>query len=281
MARRSLVWSLLLFYPSIILLIYQTCSEFFSSDGLPITFKFLAAFLELYFRFCGLSPCSIDLDDRTTMHFWTTNQRRPDKPDLVMIHGYGGSALWQFLGQVGPLSRAFNVHLPDLLFFGKSHTKWAERSDIFQAKCLAEGMRRLGVNRYSLYGISYGGFVAYRLAEMRPEEVAKVVIVSSAIIWTEDQKRDLLIRNGRDALEILLPETPSDLRLLVSLSTYKSDPFKWVPDFILSRFVQVIEFLFYFILFLKCFDDRLIILLILVCDWFFALLKRNFKCVDE
>lgn len=112
---------------------------------------------------------------------------------------------------------------------------------MFQAKCLAEGMRRLGVDHYSLYGISYGGFVAYRLAEMCPEEVAKVVIVSCGIIWTEDQKRELLIRNGRDALEILLPETPSDLRLLVTLSTYKSDPFKWVPDFVLSRFVQVIS----------------------------------------
>lgn len=228
-----------LFYPSTLSSILHTfLSDLLTHNGLPILVKLLGTILGIYFRFCGLSPRTFDLDDRTTVHFWTADQRRPDKPDLVMVHGYGGDSIWQFLGQVGPLSKAFNLHLPDLLFFGKSYTKWPDWSEVFQAKCVVEGLRRIGVGRYALYGISYGGFVAYQMAAMCPQEVEKVVIVSSGIVWTEDQKRELLIRNGRNALEILLPETPNDLRLLVSLSVYKSDPFKWVPDFILTKFVQ-------------------------------------------
>ncbi|PON88938.1 Alpha/beta hydrolase fold [Trema orientale] len=236
----SKLWSLPSFYLLSIWAIYKhLVSGLVQSNGVPILVKLIEIFLGLHFRFHGLSPCTIDLDDQTTMHFWTANHRRFDKPDLVMVHGYGGNSIWQFLGQVGPLSKAFNLYLPDLLFFGKSHTKQSDRSEIFQAKCVVEGLKRLGLNRFSLYGISYGGYVAYRMAEMCPEEVEKVVIVSSGIVWTEDQKEELLYRKyGRNGLEILLPESPRDLRLLVNLSVYKFDPLKWVPDLVLRKFVQ-------------------------------------------
>lgn len=215
-----------------------------SNNGVPIFVRLIEVFLGLYFWFCGLSPCTVDLDDQTTMHFWTANHRRFDKPDLVMVHGYGGNSIWQFLGQVGPLSKAFNLYLPDLLFFGKSYTKRSDRSEVFQAKCVVNGLKRLGLNRFSLYGISYGGYVAYRMAEMCQNEVDKVVIVSSGIVWTEDQKDELIYeKHERNALEILLPETTRDLRLLVNLSVYKFDPLKWVPDLILRKLLQVTNFL--------------------------------------
>ena len=233
--------NLLSFYLSSICAIYKhLIPGLFNSNGVPILVKLIEIFLRLYFWFCGLSPCTVDLDDQTTMHFWTATHRRFDKLDLVMVHGYGSNSLWQFLGQVGPLSRAFNLYLPDLLFFGQSYTKRSNRSEVFQAKCVVEGLKRIGLNRFSLYGISYGGYVAYRMAEMCPEEVEKVVIVSSGIVWTEDQKEEFLYRKyGRNGLDILVPESPRDLRLLVNLTMYKFDPFKWVPDLVLRKFVQV------------------------------------------
>ena len=244
-----MAWSkflnLLSFYLSSIWAIYEhIITSSVNSNGVPILVKLIEIFLRLYFWFCGLSPCTVDLDDQTTMHFWTTNHRRFDKPNLVMVHGYGGNSIWQFLGQIGPLSKAFNLYLPDLLFFGKSYTKRSDRSEVFQANCVVEGLKRLGLNRFSLYGISYGGYVAYRMAEMCPEEVEKVVIISSGIIWTEKQKEELLYKKyGRNGLEIVLPQSPHDLRLLLNLSVYKFDPLKWVPDLVLRTFVQV-SFLF-------------------------------------
>ncbi|XP_062086813.1 uncharacterized protein LOC133793489 [Humulus lupulus] len=241
MARLSFLNFFSLYLSSIWAIYKHLFSSLLNTNGVPILVKLMEICLGLYFWFCGLSPCTVDLDDQTTMHFWTVNHRRKNKPDLVMVHGYGGNSIWQFLGQVGPLSQAFNLYLPDLLFFGKSYTKRSDRSEVFQAKCVVEGLKRLGLNRFSVYGISYGGYVAYQMAQMCPDEVEKVVIVSSGIVWTEDQKQELLHKkHGRYGLEILLPENPCDLRLLVNLSVYKFNPLKWVPDFVIRKFVQAI-----------------------------------------
>lgn len=123
------------------------------------------------------------------------------------------------------------------MFFGKSYSNRKERTDAFQAKCVCDGMRKLGVEKFSVYGISYGGFVVYRMAEMEEEMVEKVVIVSSGIVYTEEQKSEYLEKIGRNVVEILVPEKPEDIRTLCRLSMYKSDVSKWLPDFFLRGYI--------------------------------------------
>ncbi|KAL4309930.1 hypothetical protein GQ457_01G047380 [Hibiscus cannabinus] len=200
---------------------------------------FMDSILSLYFRSCGLSPIAVDLDDQTTLHFWVTNHRRFDKPTLVMVHGYGGNPLWQFIYQVGPLSPRFNLFIPDLLFFGKSFSKSPIRSDLFQAECLLNGLGKLGVDRFSVYAISYGGFVGYRMAEMRPDAVERVVIMSSGLLYSDEQRAAQLSEIGRHPSEILVPKKPDDLRLLVNLSMCKENALNWVPDFLLRQFITL------------------------------------------
>ncbi|XP_011035722.1 PREDICTED: uncharacterized protein LOC105133422 [Populus euphratica] len=227
------------FYLSTAMAIFRYLQTgFFCLKGIPIFFTIVDTVVSLYFRLCGLSPFTVDLDDQTTMHFWTSNHRRFNKPNLVMIHGYGGDARWQFVYQVGSLSQNFNLYVPDLLFFGKSSSKRSGRTDTFQARCLAECLKRLGVDRFSVYSISYGGFVAYRIAEIFPEEVEKVVIVSSGIGSSDDQIEEQIKKIGRDPAAILLPEHPQDLRLLVNLSVYKCKPLRWLPDIFLREFIN-------------------------------------------
>ncbi|GMH14218.1 hypothetical protein Nepgr_016059 [Nepenthes gracilis] len=197
--------------------------------------------LSVYFYNCSLSPCRIELDDQTTVHYWTPRTRHFNKPNLVVIHGCGGNPKWQFVRQVGRLSEAFNLFLPDLLFFGKSHTERSERSDYFQAKCVGDGLRRLGVGRFSVYGISYGGFVAARVAEMWRDEVEKVVIVSCGIVFSEEQREKRLREIGRSMVELFVPEKASDLRPLISLCFSKLHPLMWVvPDFVLRDFFMAL-----------------------------------------
>ncbi|KAL5822362.1 hypothetical protein ACOSQ4_020262 [Xanthoceras sorbifolium] len=207
----------------------------------PIIVPFIDKLMSMYFRLCDLSPCTVDLDDQTTLHFWTPNHRKFNKPTLVIIHGYGGTSRWQFLYQVRSLAVGFNLYVPDLLFFGKSRTSNSDRSDAFQAKCLVQGMRRLGVDRFTVYGISYGGFVAYRMAEIHPQEVEKLVIVSSGIGYSENQKQKHLENIGRDISGILVPESPQDLRLLVTLAFSNHGYMKWIPDFLLREFINVMH----------------------------------------
>ncbi|XVE88625.1 hypothetical protein DITRI_Ditri19aG0084700 [Diplodiscus trichospermus] len=236
----SKLWHVISFYLSTALAIFRNLLLYILNlNQSPFLTKFMDTILSLYFRLCDLSPCAIDLDDQTTIHFWVPNHRRFNKPSLVMVHGYGGNSLWQFLYQVGPLSRKFNVYIPDLLFFGKSYSKSPNRSDLFQAECLSDGLKRMGVDRFSVYSISYGGFVAYRMAEMHPDTVEKIVIVSSGILYTDDQRVKQLRKIGRHPSEILVPKNPHDLRLLVNLSMYKQNSLYWLPDFLLREFVTM------------------------------------------
>ncbi|XVF74321.1 hypothetical protein PTKIN_Ptkin13bG0101100 [Pterospermum kingtungense] len=234
------LWHLISFYLSTALFIFRNLLHYILNlNRSPFLTIFMDTILSLYFRLCDLSPCAIDLDDQTTIHFWVANHRRFNKPSLVMVHGYGGNSLWQFLYQVGPLSRKFNVYIPDLLFFGKSYSRSLNRSDLFQAKCLSDGLKRLGVDRFSVYAISYGGFVAYRMAEMNPDAVEKVAIMSSGIVYTDDQRAEQMKKIGRHPSEILVPKNPNDLRLLVNLSMYKQSSVYWFPDFLLRQFITV------------------------------------------
>ncbi|CAB4272286.1 unnamed protein product [Prunus armeniaca] len=83
------------------------------------------------------------------------------------------------------------------------------------------------------------GYVAYWLAEMYPELVEKVVVVSCGVGMTEEQKREQINKVGSNALNLLVPESAHDLRLLVNLTMHKPGPSKWVPDIFLHGFINV------------------------------------------
>ncbi|KAM4099747.1 hypothetical protein ACB094_05G015300 [Castanea mollissima] len=225
------------YYFCILLSILQCTVSVLSNLG-RVFISFLDTMLSLNFRLCSMSPCTVSLDDQTTMHFWTPNHRQLNKPTLVLIHGYGGNSRWQFFTQVWPLSRSFNLYVPDLLFFGESYTNWTDRSELFQARCIREGLKRLSVNKFSVVGISYGGYVTYRMAEIYQDEVEKVVIMSSGICYTDDQKEEQLKKIGRNVFDLIVPEKAQDMRLFMNLCIYKSSPFKLIPNFFLMGFVQ-------------------------------------------
>ncbi|XWS16556.1 hypothetical protein CRYUN_Cryun34aG0098700 [Craigia yunnanensis] len=206
--RSAKLWHVISFHLSTTLVIFRNLLLYILNfNQSPFLTKFMDTILSLYFRLSDLSPCAIDLDDQTTIHFWVANHRRFNKPSLVMVHGYGGISLWQFPYQVGPLSRKFNVYVPDLLFFGNSYSKSLDRSDLFQAKCLSDGLKRLGVD--------------------------------SGILYTDDQRVDQLRKIGRHPSEILVPKNPDDLRLLVNLSMYEQSSLYWLPGFLLRQFITM------------------------------------------
>ncbi|CAA7056625.1 unnamed protein product [Microthlaspi erraticum] len=230
-------------YLSIVLTLFQRL--FSRLFDFPILVQIADSFLSLYFlAFCDLRPVTVDLDDgETTVHFWISGHRRISRPNLVMLHGYGGNSKWQFVYQVSDLSKSFNLFIPDLVFFGKSYSKNSDRSVEIQARSIVGGLRKLGCvegGGTSVYSISYGGFVACKMVEMWPEMVEKLVIVSSGVGFTQQQKTAEMKKHGGDCSKMLVPKTPMDLRMLVKISMNTGLAFvDWVPDFILSQFIEV------------------------------------------
>ncbi|XP_022751774.1 monoacylglycerol lipase ABHD6-like [Durio zibethinus] len=208
------------------------------------SFLSIVSLYGIYLRRCfatsGLTSQSVDIDDETTIHLWAP---KPDqtaqeqKPALLLLHGFGPSAMWQWRRQVQFFTSYFHVYVPDLIFFGNSTTKSEERSEIFQAASFGKLMEKLQVKKYHVMGTSYGGFVAYHMAKLCPDKVEKVVIASSGVNMRKADNTALLKRGNLENIEeIMLPETATQLRTSIRLAVSKR--FNIIPEFLLNDFVN-------------------------------------------
>ncbi|KAL5217835.1 hypothetical protein ABZP36_018519 [Zizania latifolia] len=188
----------------------------------------------------GLRPVHLRLPGphATTLRVWCPASPS-SKPPLLLLHGFGGDAKWTWARNLPLLSRHFHVYAPDLLFFG-AHSRSASplRTVAFQARCAADAMRLLGVHRFDIVGISYGGYVAYRLAGVEARDrVSRLVLMTSGVAATPGEMREMAAREDRAVEESLLPETADGLRRLVRRSMHRPPP--WMPDFVLDDFIKL------------------------------------------
>ncbi|KAG2638303.1 putative aminoacrylate hydrolase RutD [Panicum virgatum] len=207
----------------------------------------LGAYFRRRFAAAGLVEASVPLDGgATTVHCWRfppgTDGATDARPVLVLLHGFGPPATWQWRRQVIPLSRRFRLVVPDLLFFGGSSTSAAARvSEAHQAEAVAKLVAAVvppGAARVSVAGTSYGGFVAYHVARLLgPGAVERVVIASSDLLKADADDRALLRRGGAERVEdVMLPRSPERMRRLLQLAYHR--PRRFTPGFVLRDLVQ-------------------------------------------
>ncbi|RHN42901.1 putative triacylglycerol lipase [Medicago truncatula] len=125
-------------------------------------FSFTASHDRCYrfsFSNTGLKSTTTGLGNTTIMHCWVPKSHKPNKPSLLLLHGMGANAMWQWNEFISQLTRRFNIYVPDLLFFGEAHTSKPNRTESFQAQCVAALMEAHCARRMNVVGVSYGGFV--------------------------------------------------------------------------------------------------------------------------
>ncbi|CAK9325052.1 unnamed protein product [Citrullus colocynthis] len=191
------------------------------------------------FSRAGLKSITTDLGDGTIVHCWAPKFRRDTKPNLLLLHGFGANAMWQWNEFISPLIRFFNVYVPDLIFFGNSYTTRPERSESFQARCMMRLMDLLDVQKVNVVGISYGGFVSYSMAVQFPERLDKLVLCCAGVCLEEKDMADgmFVVKNVDEAASILLPQTPAKLKELIRLTFVK--PARILPTCIIDDFIDV------------------------------------------
>ncbi|MBA0863365.1 hypothetical protein Goshw_020008, partial [Gossypium schwendimanii] len=205
-------------------------------------FSFTASrdwFYRYSFANAGLRSIRTDLGEGTVMHCWVPKCHNASRPNLLLVHGFGANAMWQYGEHLRHFTSRFNVYVPDLIFFGESYTTRSERTESFQAQSLMKLMEAHGVPRMSLVGISYGGFVGYSMAAQFPEKMEKLVLCCAGVCLEEKDLEEGLfnVSDLNEALSILLPQTPERLRDLIKFSFAKPIG-KWVPSFFLSDFID-------------------------------------------
>lgn len=183
-------------------------------------------------------PTGVDDDAGTTVHVWVP--ANPPRNPLLLLHGFGASATWQWAPYLRPLIAAgYDPIVPDLLFFGDSCTLAADRSEVFQATAVKAAMDAIGVRRFDVVGVSYGGFVAYRMAAMYPEAVDRAVMVCAGVCLEEtDLAAGLFpVAGVAEAAELLVPSRPADVRRLVHLTFVRPPPI--MPSCFLRDYINV------------------------------------------
>ncbi|GJN31663.1 hypothetical protein PR202_gb20086 [Eleusine coracana subsp. coracana] len=137
------------------------------------------------------------------------------------------------------LAAGFDPVVPDLLFFGGSSSTVEDWTDTFQAKTIKAAMDAMGVRRFAVVGVSYGGFVGYRMAAMYPEAVERVVMVSSGVCIEEDDLAAGLfpVTDIKEAAELLVPRRAEDVRRLVKLTFVRPPPI--MPSCFLKDYIDV------------------------------------------
>ncbi|KAK3147060.1 hypothetical protein QOZ80_3BG0277560 [Eleusine coracana subsp. coracana] len=199
-------------------------------------------FLRRRFLSAGLRPFSVRLPSpagtTTVVHVWAPP--RPSRRPVLLLHGFGASATWQWGPYLAKLLAAgFDPVVPDLLFFGGSSSTVEDWTDTFQAKTIKAAMDAMGVRRFAVVGVSYGGFVGYRMAAMYPEAVERVVMVSSGVCIEEDDLAAGLfpVTDIKEAAELLVPRRAEDVRRLVKLTFVRPPPI--MPSCFLKDYIDV------------------------------------------
>ncbi len=101
-----------------------------------------------------------------------------DAPTIVLLHGFPTSSQ-MFRNLIPTLSDRFHVVAPDYPGFGNSAMPPVDRfSYTFDnlAEVVDKFLAALGIERYSLYLMDYGGPVGFRLAARHPQRVQSLII---------------------------------------------------------------------------------------------------------
>lgn len=108
---------------------------------------------------------------------------------VVLLHGYLSSMIvWEeFVPLLKDSVRVVTLDLPGhgiSTIVGEVHTME------FLAKCVADAMTALGIERYSVVGHSMGGYVALAMCEAYAERLDSVVLLSSTTTADSQEKCD-------------------------------------------------------------------------------------------
>nr|XP_043626923.1 epoxide hydrolase 4-like [Erigeron canadensis] len=198
-------------------------------------------------RLAGLTRQTIEIEHGTLMNIWVPKETvmkkdgkavyvPPKKPVVLLLHSFAMDGIFTWFLQVLALTRDYSVYVPDLLFFGGSITDRNERSASFQAEFVANGLGKLGVEKVTLVGVSYGGMVGFKMAKSYPKLVQSMVVSGTVIEMTESISLDAYKQLGGSSWsELLNPDTIEGLKKMFSIG-FRNLP--WLPDFVYQNILE-------------------------------------------
>ncbi len=158
--------------------------------------------------------------DNFNINYWDS---KSDKPVLIMLHGFGTPARFQWFDQVKVLSKDYRVIFPNLIYFGGSMSSKEDFTVDYQVKAIEALISHLKIDTFNLGGVSYGGLVAAELTVKNKEKVKKLVIIDSPIKYLSQKDIDNVcnIYEVNNFVELLMPHDHFGLKNIIGIAFYK------------------------------------------------------------
>ena len=104
-----------------------------------------------------------------------------DKPVLVLLHGFGATTRFQWFKQVEMLSENYRLILPNLFHFGNSKPSTEKFKVSDQVDLVKNLVDDLGIEKFTLAGVSYGGLVSMEFANNNQARIEKLILMDAPI----------------------------------------------------------------------------------------------------
>ncbi|WP_299810389.1 alpha/beta hydrolase [uncultured Shewanella sp.] len=173
----------------------------------------------------GFEQHQLELQEGGELNYWQAGEGKT----LLLIHGFGGTAVTSWQQVMLDLSQDYQVIAPDLAWFGESVSQ-GQPSLATQSQAVMQLIDSLGLDKVNVVGISYGGFVTFDLMINEPKVEKAVLLASPGVLFSDS---DLQQMNQRfavdDPSDIFVPQTPKQMRRLLD-GTFVDFP--WYPGFI-------------------------------------------------
>jgi len=182
----------------------------------------------------GFTQHDISLDEGGTLSYWRGGQGQP----LLLIHGFGGSAVTTWKDEMLALSADYDVIAPDLAWFGDSFSA-GEANLTTETNTIVQLIDELQLNNINIAGISYGGFITFNILNNANQNghINKAIIIASPGPYFSDD--DLAALNKRFAVDnpedFFIPKNSDELRRLFDGIFVKP---KMMPDFVADQIYQ-------------------------------------------
>lgn len=182
----------------------------------------------------------VDLEGGVRVHY--RDQGRPDRPTLVLVHGFTGSLeTWEpWVQELGADYRLISLDLPGH-GLTRAPADWRPSIEAYTAVLEAFAEAK-GLKRFVLVGQSMGGNIAWEYALARPDRLDRLVLVAASG-WPDERENRRpplleLMANpwGRAALRDL--ENSRLLRRGLEAS-YQNDAF--VTDALVKRYGELMR----------------------------------------
>lgn len=194
-------------------------------------------------RLAGLTPKLVEIEPGTLLNIWVPTETLKNttkvahKPAVVFLHCFAANGILTWLFQAVSLSDTYSVYVPDLVFFGKSTTDKLDRTSTFQGECVAKGLQKLGVEKCSIVGLSYGGMVGFKMAKNYPDLVESMVVSATVMELTESITAASMAKFGVDSWsELLMPTSVDGVKKTLTVGTHR---FPWLPNIFHTHFLEV------------------------------------------